>query len=103
MPAIPLRLPPVFTLSVAHVPTTRRWATGVRSFESFQSVSATGWNGFKRNMYAIIDHAPGWLNKRLRKVRKARAHKYFLAVRLFGNGAFWAGKTNPDNPHVHIG
>jgi len=47
---------------------------------------------FLQNLLMIIESAPGLFNKALRIPRRARAMKYYGAVRDFGDEAFFAGK-----------
>lgn len=45
---------------------------------------------FLTNMFRLIDNAGG--NVLLRWIRKAAAKTYHLAVKQFGDSAFWSGK-----------
>lgn len=50
---------------------------------------------FLNNMLRLVDAGAWWL----RGVRRRRAHKYYLAVRMFGGPAFWEGKNPPETEY----
>lgn len=50
---------------------------------------------FLNNILRIINGSEGWpVTKWL---RRRRAWKYYLAVKMFGGDAFWDGKNDPEN------
>ena len=56
---------------------------------------------FLANCRALIDNAPGIINRLLRYHRRLRALEYYEAVKHFGDEAFWAGKDRPDQKGDH--
>lgn len=48
---------------------------------------------FLNNMFRLIEARGGCL----KRLRRRRALKYFMAVKYFGASAFWEGKNKPEN------
>jgi len=53
---------------------------------------------FHQNLLSIInDHFKAWYLRPIKFLAKRRAYKYYLAVKLAGDSAFWANKVREDD------